>query len=100
MRLKSFQCVHVTSEFWNTIKKDILKTRNRFEKNVFNIIKHNDLSITPKTITVLFLPEVVTKEERHQIHRYSIKNKIDSYSTNVGVDRYMKIIVKPDFFKK
>jgi len=87
----------MSESVWNSVKFKLLVDKRSFQNEIIRLV----ISNMPNTNmdSIIMLPPIVTKEERHKIHIYSIKNGINGYSSDIGKSRIMKIVVQKDFLK-
>jgi len=85
---------------WELIQTNLLKNREGFDKEIFNLIKVNIKTIIKdyKYVSIM-LPAYVTTSERHRLHKYTIKNYIDPESSGSGADRTMNINLSLEYIK-
>ena len=85
---------------WENIQTNLLKNREGFDKEIFNLINVNIKTIIKdyKYVSII-LPSYVTTSERHSLHKYTIKNYIDPVSSGSGANRTMTINLSLEYIK-
>ncbi len=85
-------CVVITEYMWDQNKVAMLSSKASF---VEYLKKYAYFGKNEKV--EVFLPATATIKERHQVHKYSKKNKISGVSANYNGERIMKIVLEKDY---
>jgi hypothetical protein len=95
--------LHITVESheWltdNLIGENHLANKITFNQYLLNVIAHHLKSYEDCEKTIITLPDVVSKVERYQIHKFTKINELDpqSYDTDEG-ERIMKITLSKKY---
>ena len=97
--MTTFTTMLVVGE-WELMQTNVLKNREGFDKEIFNLIKVNIKTIIKdyKYVSIM-LPAYVTTSERHRLHKYTIKDYIQPESSGSGADRTMTINLSLEYIK-
>jgi len=93
---KAFQKCFIELSKWENIKPVAFKSRNHFYYEVIKVMLNYNLSLCPKIHTIVEFPKELTKEERHRIHLYSIKNETFSISKDKNINRTLELYMSPE----
>ena len=83
---------------WELIQANVLKNRDGFDKEMFNLL-HNSFDSTKYKSASIILPVYVTTSERHRLHKYTINGYIEPVSSGNGSSRSMTINLSNEYIK-
>jgi len=85
---------------WEHMQVNMLKNRNGFDKEIFNLVRSSIKTILKEYKYVsIILPSYVSTSERHRLHTYSINNYIEPRSSGTGLARTMTINLSIEYIQ-
>jgi hypothetical protein len=88
--------LHLSVEHFNEIKDLLFLSKEQFKQTIYYLV-----CLVPvlNPISIIF-PKCLTRLQRHIIHTYSEKNRIDAYSTGEENERQMTVTLSVDFLQE